>query len=245
MLLFGHRGGSGEAPENTVAAFAYAKGIGVTCFELDIYLSADHKLVVLHDDGGNVARTTNGTGYVDEMTVEQLHQLDARAKFPNWPGPVWVPTLEEVFQEIRDCQFCQVEIKHDKYGRYDEIAQQLVETIDRFGLRDRIIAISFQAEALDALRKVAPDIKRGYLTWDFNAPESMEAAIRLACAYAAMNHSTTSAETVKKAHDAGLAVCCWTANTREDIERLVDLGIDAITTDVPSLAMEVLGTCLA
>src|SRR5262245_48572737 len=90
-LIFGHRGAKGEAPENTLSGFSYARSVGVEAFELDVHLSADHELMVIHD--ATVDRTTNGNGPVAGFTAAELAALDARAGFAAWGVPVGVPRL--------------------------------------------------------------------------------------------------------------------------------------------------------
>src|SRR5690606_17261213 len=89
MQILGHRGAKGEAPENTLAGFAYAKQIGLDAIELDVRLTKDDQVVIMHDP--TVDRTTNGQGAVGELTFAELHALDARADFPEWPAACSVP----------------------------------------------------------------------------------------------------------------------------------------------------------
>ena len=91
MLVFGHRGARAEAPENTVAGFRYARGIGLTAVEFDVRLTRDDRLVVIHDK--TVDRTTDGTGAVADLTYRRIAGFDARGPFTDWPEPCRVPTL--------------------------------------------------------------------------------------------------------------------------------------------------------
>src|SRR5688572_2391261 len=95
MLLYGHRGAGGEAPENTEAAFRYARALYLDGVQLDVRLSSDDELVVIHDE--TVDRTTTSRGRVASMKASKLAGLDARGNFPGWPEPVGVPTLDDAF----------------------------------------------------------------------------------------------------------------------------------------------------
>ena len=111
-LIFGHRGASGHAPENTLEAFRLAMDMGADGFELDVHLSQDGQLVVIHDE--SVDRTTDGTGFVRDLTLSQLKALDASNHMPAYSG-AQIPTLAEVFQLIRNTHhIVNVEIKTDE-----------------------------------------------------------------------------------------------------------------------------------
>ena len=97
MIVFGHRGARGEAPENTLSGFGFALGLGVDGLELDVRLSADGQLVVIHDE--TVDRTTDAAGPVAAFRADQLARLDARGSCPEWPQRVGVPTLEQVLRQ--------------------------------------------------------------------------------------------------------------------------------------------------
>lgn len=237
IVLFGHRGAAGEAPENTITGFNYAKRIGVTDYEFDVHLSADNHLVVIHD--GLVDRTTNGTGPVESYTVAELRKLDARAAFPDWPEPAWVPTLDEVLDVVNDCRSCQIEIKVTDPSKYDTIAEKIVDAVTRYNMKERVYACSFEVQALEAMRKAAPDIKRSYIG-DYSSIEYITTAQRLGCVYTAMNQWTSSAEMVKKAQSLRMTVCGWIGDTQEQLDKLIAWGVDDITSNVPSFAMQYL-----
>ncbi|HEX2949234.1 MAG TPA: glycerophosphodiester phosphodiesterase family protein [Armatimonadota bacterium] len=237
VVLCGHRGAAGEAPENTVTGFNYAKRIGVTDYELDVYLSADNQLVVMHNN--TVDHTTNGTGPVESFTVAELRQLDARAAFPDWPEPAWVPTLDEVLEVLNDCRSCQIEIKATDPAKYQLIAEKFVEAVTRYNMKDRVYAISFEAQALEAMRSIAPEIERLYIG-DFNSIEYIETAQRLGCIAAGINQRTSSADIVKKVQDAQMIASGWIGDTQEQLDKLLEWGVDWITSNVPSFAMRYL-----
>lgn len=237
MILFGHRGARGEAPENTLAGFQYAQTLGIDAFELDVRLSADEQLVVMHDP--TVDRTTNGSGPVASFDAAELARLDARAEHPDWPVPVGVPTLAELLAALPDVAHWELEIKTDAPERLERICRQLARMVDQFGLDGRATVASFDPTALELIALAAPDLARGF-TADFDTPSSLETALRLDCAQVDIPLATGSAEMVRAAHAAGMRVAGWLGNTPEDVRTLVAWGVDRITTDYPTMALETL-----
>jgi glycerophosphoryl diester phosphodiesterase len=233
-LLFGHRGAKGEAPENTLSGFAYARRIGVRAFELDVRLCADGELVVIHDE--DVDRTTNGHGRVRDFTAGQLARLDARAAFPEWPERTGVPTLADVLDAFGDVSAFQIEIKSDTRDALETVCRKLVDLIQRSGIEDRSDVASFDPLALEIVRRVAPDLPRAYIG-RYDAPSYLATALALGCMGACIPHRTSTSETVRAARSHGLQVTGWLGNTVEELQLLLDWGVDSITTDFPSRAI--------
>ncbi len=154
MLIYAHRGYSANYPENTLSAFEaalpYVDGI-----ELDVQLSKDGRLVVIHDE--TVDRTTNGTGWVKDMTLQELRQLKI-------DGYERIPTLEEVLGLIeRSNVTLNIELKTDQYA-YPGIERLAWFAVDEFELGDRVVFSSFNRETLVLMRDVAPVARLAVLT---------------------------------------------------------------------------------
>ncbi|MGI1820858.1 glycerophosphodiester phosphodiesterase [Exiguobacterium sp. TRN 1102] len=154
MLIYAHRGYSANYPENTLSAFEaalpYVDGI-----ELDVQLSKDGRLVVIHDE--TVDRTTNGTGWVKDMTLQELRQLKI-------DGYERIPTLEEVLGLIeRSNVTLNIELKTDQYA-YPGIERLAWFAVDEFELGDRVVFSSFNRETLVRMRDVAPVARLAVLT---------------------------------------------------------------------------------
>lgn len=229
--VFGHRGAKGEAPENTFSGFAYARSVGVTAFELDVHLSADHELMVIHD--ATVDRTTNGHGPVASFTAAQLAALDARAAFPEWSVPVGVPRLVDVLDVFADTVTFQIEIKTDAPERLEIVAEQLARTIERYGIGERTTVSSFDPEALRIMRRTAPEIPRAFIG-AYDTPAFLETALELECQGACIPHKTGTKATVAEARAHGLEVTGWLGNSERDVRILLAWGVDSITSDYPS-----------
>lgn len=236
MILFGHRGAKGEAPENTMTGFAYARRVGVRAFEIDVRLTADHEVILLHD--ASVDRTTDGSGAAAELTWAQIAALDARAGFRDWPEPCRVPMLEEFLSVYADSEIArlEIEIKRDTPERLEILSETLISLIGRYGVADRIMLSSFAPDALRTVRRIAPELPRSYIG-AYDHPHFLETALDLGCAQADIPLKTGSLEMVRAAHAHDLRVTGWPGNTREEIEALIRWEVDGITTDFPSQAL--------
>jgi glycerophosphoryl diester phosphodiesterase len=237
MILYGHRGARGEAPENTLTGFTYARRLGVEAFEFDVHLAADGELVVIHDP--TVDRTTNGTGPVAAFTAAELARLDARSVFPAWPEPAGVPRLTEVLAVVGDARWLEIEIKTDTPERLERVADRLLAQIAAAGIGERTTVSSFDPVALEIVRRLAPEQRRGFIA-EYAGAADLETAIRLGCAQADVPLKTGSAEIVAAAHARGLTVTGWQGNTPEDVRALLAWDVDHISSDYPSVAMAVL-----
>ena len=237
MILYGHRGARFEAPENTLTGFRHALRHGITAFEFDVHLAADDQLVVIHDP--TVDRTTNGHGAVASMTVAELARLDARSIFPDWPEPARVPTLTEVLDTIAGADDMEIEIKTDRPDRLHRVAELVLAAIRRYDIAARATVTSFDPVALEAVARLAPRQRRGFIA-KFETADDLATALRLGATHCAIPITTGSPERVHEAHVAGLVVTGWQGNTREDVETLLAWGVDAITSDYPTLARSVL-----
>jgi len=239
VVLIGHRGAKGEAPENTLSGFAYGRRLGLTAFELDVRLSADDRLVVIHDP--TVERTTHGSGPVASFTAAELAALDARAAFPAWPEACGVPTLDDVLGLIGDTPRLQLELKSDEPTRLEHKTGLLVALLDRLGLRvpARITISSFDPRALEVARRLAPELPRAFIG-AYDGPADLETAVRLGAAVACIPLKTGSAAMAAAAQAQGLRVTGWLGNSADDVATLVAWGVDEITTDYPTVAQAAL-----
>ncbi len=158
--IIGHRGVPDEAPENTLKSFALAISQGTDLLEMDLHLSADKQLVVIHDD--SVDRTTNGTGRVDQLSLKELLALDAGC----WMGPMHcgerLPTLSNVLDLSANIVGLVVELKHGS-GRYPNIEHLLVHALETSKRLDDVIVISRNRAAIKTINTINPDV----MTLDF------------------------------------------------------------------------------
>lgn len=239
MVPYGHRGAKGEAPENTLAGFAYAVALGLKGIELDTRLSADELPVVMHD--ATVDRTTSGSGRVADLTAGQMRGLDARAEHADWPGPTGVPTLHEVLDAVAPALdvALRIELKRDEPARLERLCAILMRLIDEHGIASRIVVSSFESAALEIMQAAAPGIRRAFIT-SKDAPGSIRTAERLGCASVDLPTTSLTPDAVREAHARGLTVMGWHGNSAAEIDLLLGCGVDSFTTDHPTRALSYL-----
>jgi glycerophosphoryl diester phosphodiesterase len=233
-LIIAHRGASAAAPQNTLAAFRKAMELGADGVELDVQLSADGAVVVIHDFA--VDKTTDGMGRVAAKTLAELETLDAGAKFsPQFAGER-IPTLAQVFEALEGKLLVNVELK-DFNPRRSVLAAAVVEVIRKHAMEKRVLFSSFNPFALRAVKRLAPEIPAGLLY----APDL---AIYLRRAWLAplvpheVRHpksSMVTAQTMKWYRAHGLRVNAWTVDDPAEMRRLIALGVDGIITNKPDV----------
>lgn len=159
-LIYGHRGASAYAPENTLEAFRMAMEMGADGVELDVHMTLDGELVVIHDD--TVDRTTDGHGKVCGFTLAQLKALDARNGMDDYPG-VKIPTLKEVYALLQPLgAMVNIEVKTTE-SFYPGIEEKLLELEKEMGMVGRTVYSSFNHYTIANLRKLDPEVKLGLL----------------------------------------------------------------------------------
>lgn len=229
-LRIAHRGASGEAPEHTRAALLRAIGYGVDMIEVDVHLSRDGELVVIHD--ADLGRTTNGAGAVREHDWAMLRTLDAGAWFdPAFAGERLL-VLEEVVALVAGRARLNVEVKAPPPD-WPVLAERLAAVLRaNDGLRGAIVSC-FDPRALRVLREVAPEASLGLL-WAHPDVEPAWEWVRALQAVSFHPHWTlATAAVIDRAHRLGLQVLVWTVNDVGDMRRLVAEGVDGIISDFP------------
>ncbi len=234
--LIGHRGARGEAPENTLTGFKHLIALGLRAVELDIRVSADQELVVIHDH--QLERTTNGTGQVRDYDHASLAQLDAcRLQWPYWPVQEGIPTLAQVLALLSDFEHIELEVKTCNDADQAVIVEKLPLLWEQFDLAGRARTTSFDPRYLVAIAEYAPHIPRGFLFEDDFAGNPIAMATALDCSSLGPHQARCEPELIRAAHTAGLYVSTWTVNSRERARELVAMGVDGIITDVPAEAL--------
>ncbi|GAA2617706.1 glycerophosphodiester phosphodiesterase family protein [Streptomyces axinellae] len=218
MLTVGHRGVMGVEPENTLRSFVRAEREGLDVLELDLHLSKDGELVVMHD--ADVARTTDGSGLIGDFTLAELRELDAGEGER-------VPVFDEVVDAVSSP--LQAEIK-DRAA-----AQVLARTIQERGLHERVTVISFHADALRETREHLPGIPL-VLVAGRSTPTAPERAAELGAEMISVELRHADADVVRRAHARGIKVISWTVNTDEDLARARELELDGVVTDMPTIS---------
>ena len=251
-IAFAHQGGNKISPGNTIFAFEKAAELGVDILEMDAHITKDGILVIIHDE--DVDRTTNGTGLVEEMTLAEIKELDAGYRWTDDDGETYpyrgqgitIPTLEEIFQTFPDYPV-NIEIKKTE----GSIAEPLCEIIYEYDMQNKILIASFHDERMAEFREVCPEIATAAgknettkfvllnyaflgglyspAEFAFQVPESNSGILVVRPGF------------IRGAHQRNLQVHIWTPNTREELQKFIDMGVDGIMTDRPDILMELLG----
>ena len=223
VKVLGHRGCAGIEPENTMRAFKRAMDLGVDFIELDVRMSIDKKLVVIHDD--KVDRTTNGNGYVRDLTFEAIRKLDAGKGEK-------IPSLEEAVDLLKKGkQRIAIEIKEP--DTLDGILKIVMEE----GLSSKVIIVSFWHNVLKRVKEIEPEIKTGaiFVGRPVDAVSMAKAAqSELLC----LKHKYIDKEVVVECHKNDIGVNAWVVDAIEDIEEMKELGVDIISSDHPDRILE-------
>lgn len=231
MIVYGHRGAKGEAPENSLAGFRHAFRHGVRNFELDLVLSKDGKPVIIHDL--TVDRTTGKTGEVHNYTAAQLAGLDARRNTTAWPVKVGVPGLEDLLDEFPEIEHLQLEVKKDARQRLNVLCNRIIEVIQGRGLYSRVVVTSSDARFLREVRRRDRKVRIGLVT-NKKFPRPVNVAARLDCDFLCLGWKLCSKDLVETAHRKNMKVSTWTVNRIHDMLTLEEMGVDSIITDYPT-----------
>jgi glycerophosphoryl diester phosphodiesterase len=238
-VIFAHRGAKAHAPENTLASFELAAQCGAPAIELDVKLTADKEVVVLHDP--TLDRTTNGHGRLVDHTLAQIRELDAGSCFsPEFRGER-IPTLSEVFEAVGKKVFINVELtNYETTG--DDLVERVVALVRRHSMQERVLFSSFHPFNLMKARRLIPEIPLGLLALEGNPGWWMRGLGSWVFPHDALHPYTldVDAHLVERVHHRGRRVHVWTVNQPEDMRRLFDLKVDGIFTDDPALALQIL-----
>jgi glycerophosphoryl diester phosphodiesterase len=239
-LILAHRGASTLAPENTLAAFELAIRQQADGIELDVHLSADGIVVVTHDE--DCRRVTGESGKVGEMTLSELKSRNFSWNRPE-AGFTSLPTLEEVFDLLRTTGLMiNIELKNSEVD-YNGLEETVLRLSVSYGMQERILLSSFNhrsiADACRMIREHRLPIRCGLL-YSHRLARPWELARQIGAAAIHPRHVLADhPDYVEKAHLACILVHPWTVDSEDDLEKFMRLGVDAIITNVPDLALKV------
>lgn len=240
-LIIAHRGFRARYPENTLSAFRASKDAGADMIELDVTLTRDRHVVVIHD--ATLDRTTNGKGPVADFTLEELRRLDAGGWFADGFSGERLPTLDEVLDLDHRPELINIEIKPEAYESGtppDAIERQVVEAVVRRGLTDRALISSFDWRILQSVSRLPSPPAIGLLRNGSLPSDGIDICRTLGAFSWHCHHLALDRSQVDQLHDAGLKVFPYTVNSRRGMMKLVGFGVDGIFTDNPSLMREVI-----
>jgi len=234
--IFAHRGASAYAPENTCAAFNLAREMGADGIELDVQMTKDGEIVVIHDE--TVDRTTDGTGWVKDLTLDEIKALDASMGNETYPNEK-IPTLDEVFDLLNDSQMMiNIEIK-DSRVLYPGIDEQVLEMIDKRDWEYRINMSSFNHMTLAHMRQIGSLVYTGVLFQDvLYEPWNYAHQLWATGLHPHYLYVDSVPNLVEESHNSLLEINTWTVNEVADIDRMLARGVDGIITNFPDRALE-------
>lgn len=252
VLVIAHQGGERVWPSNTLFAYQHAVDIGADVLEMDMHMTADGVLVLMHDD--TVDRTTDGSGAIRDMTWDEIATLDAGhywtdddgATYPYRGQGIGVPRLDEVFEAFPDTRMV-IEIKEDD----ETIADPFCDLIRESDMEDKVMVGTFHSQPMRAFRKACPEVATS-ATQNEGVTFLVLETLFLGPAYSPQIYAlqvpeyfsglhVVTARFVRASHHRGMDVHVWTVNEVADMERLIALGVDGIITDRPDRLIELLG----
>lgn len=240
VQIFAHRGFSGYYPENTMLAFQkVAEETVADGIELDIQLTKDGEIVIMHDE--MLDRTTNGSGWLKDHTLEELKMLSVGVNVKGFFPRQTIPTLREYFTWLKTTKLItNIELK-TSYFEYEGIEEKLIAMVKEFGLEDQIWYSSFNHYTVARIKKLMPEAKCGLLTdtWLMNIGEY--AASQGAASVNARTYFCAKEGVAADLHAHTIALQAWTPNDAEMMQELVDAGVDVLITNYPDIAAKVLG----
>ena len=225
MEIYGHRGAKGVVMENSLLGFTLAASQGIDRFELDIRLSSDNQLMVVHDE--KLLRLANSPLKVSKSKAQLLSQTHLKGIDQG------IPTLEEVVSACPNVLHWQFEIKTQSSN--PKFIRPLKRLIDKFSLHEKVVITSKHVGILRIFQRILPHIPRGYVQ-EWPIPSGIRTAQKLHCKYLALNIKLASKKRIRKAQNLGLRVSVWTVNSKEDMDKLKANGADSIISDYPQMA---------
>lgn len=236
MLVIGHRGASAYAPENTLSALKLAVEQGANGVEIDVQLTKDGKLVVIHD--WKVDRTTNGKGYIYQLDFDYIRSLDCGSWFSEEFKGERVPTLKEVFEVVPKDVLLNIEIKEIERGRAD-IEKLVLKEIYEADRLESVVISSFHHSIIQSLHKLEPKLKLALLTASeiLNLPKYLDDNGLVSYSYHPEVNLITK-NTVKELEEKGIKTFVWTVNTVIDYQWLDSIGVHGVITNYPDVMLK-------
>lgn len=233
VIATAHRGASGFAPENTIAAIVKAMEIGADYAELDVQEIADGSLILFHDK--TLERTTNATGNIWEMTLADVQGVDAGSWYDKEYAGEPIPTLEAVIDTVHGKMNLNIELKMN--GHEKMLVEQVVKLVQEKNFISECIITSFDREAVRKVKLIDPNIKTGFIFSRMPEEDILNAEFDLL----SVKKTLVDEEFVKKVHKHNKEVHVWTVNNAEEMKKLISYGVDGIISDHPDILLESIG----
>ena len=241
-LVLAHRGANKVAPQNTIPAFMKALEFNADGIETDVHLSKDGEIVICHNYA--VDETSNGKGFIDELTLAELKAMDFGSYFNKDFAGVSLPTLSELLDVVRKMTLINIEIKPPR--KDNDLVKKVVEEINRYGIIENSIISCFDPECVRMVKEIDKNVKTALLYEnDELGNEIMTFGVAKYCKQLNVDAAHPHRKLIKEnevieLHNLGIAVNPWTVNLEEEIIRFTEWGCDALISDVPDYCRKVL-----
>jgi len=245
VQVVAHRGASGYAPETTLEAYDLALKMGVDFVEMDIHMTRDGVLVAIHD--ADVRRTTDGQGWISELTVSGLKKMDAgswfnrahRRKARHEYKGIRVPTLQEVLDLVKDSSAgCYIEIKNPE--RYPgNLESELLSILRATRMERRTRVLSFSARSIGKINALDSSVQTSLLV-SRRTRDPVSATLQLRADELGIRYDLATPGIADAAHKKGLSLSVWTVDRKPDMERMIRMGADRIITNYPDRLLKLL-----
>lgn len=237
-LNIAHRGFSGKYPENTMIAFRKAVEAGCDGIETDVHITKDGAIVICHDE--MVYRTTNGQGFIKDLTYDEIKKLDAGIKFGEEFKNTTIPDIDEFMDYVKDKNLLvNIELKNGIIN-YENLEKRIIEKIYEYGLKDNVILSSFNHYSMVKVKEIDSSIKTGLL-YAANIYRVHEYAQKVSAdALHPYFPSVMNEDIVKGIKDSNIAINAYTVNEEVYMKKLIELGIDGIITNYPDILARLL-----
>ncbi len=234
--ILGHRGAMGSAPENTLPSFKKAIEASADGVEFDVQLSADGVPVVIHDE--KIDRTTDGEGPVNTLSASELEKLDAGSFFSSEFVDTKLPLLKDVLEVIQNMDIINLELKNGNV-RYEGMEEKVIKLTKEFGIFHKTIFSSFNHYSIKKIKDLEPEAKTGVL-YMAGIYQPWEYAEKLGAEAIHPFYPAVVPDIVGECHKRDMAVNVFGVNEDEIIRKLLMMNVDAIITDYPARAREIL-----
>lgn len=234
--IFAHRGASGYEPENTMESFRLADRLGADGIEFDVHLTKDGIPVIIHDE--KTDRTSNGSGYVKDMTLEELRKFNFHGKFPE-DKQYDIPTLEQVLEFAKDTELkINIELKTDVF-EYPGIEEKVLKFVYDLGLQKKVILSSFNPDSVERVKKQYPEIVTALIT-EIPEEKDTDTAGRIGATALHPSKKHFDIKSLEKIYfESGLDLRVWTLNKEDEIQAFFDKGVTGIFTNYPDIALKI------
>ena len=250
LEIIAHRGASGTAPENTLAAVQKAIDFGADSIEIDVRLSRDNEVFLMHDS--KVNRTTNGKGHIRFLNSETIQKLDAGSWFSEEFTNEKVPMLRQVLSLCGGKSKLLIEVKSADRKRYPILCEKIAYLIKEYNAHEWTTVQSFDTKVLDTFQWVDPNLNisklvvynLGLAPLKLYYDENLKRGNLLSVDYLNginVNYRYATKRLVSKIHQADKKIYCWTANKTRPMKRLLKLGVDGIITNYPEKLKKLIG----